>query len=158
MKRAIAHTTTPLAQFITDRLTALGLKQVDFCRRTGFDQGLLSKLHSSVITTVNLETAMRLADGLNVPPGDILALLGKEDAHNLLKRLYGNNLCAQCAKEPITPEPVRWITTAAQQAFTLGRDVSPVLVLLRHLSAARKSKDEGAMMKDESVAIQSSAH
>jgi transcriptional regulator with XRE-family HTH domain len=139
MKKATAYPATPLAQFITNRLHELGLKQVDFCRQTGFDQGLLSKLQSSVITTVNLESALRLADGLKVPPGDILMLLGKTDAHELLKKLYGNNLCAQCAKEPVTPESVRWITTAAQRAFTLGRDVSPVIVLLRHLSAARRT-------------------
>ncbi len=142
VKKATAYPTTPLAQFITNRLSELGLKQVDFCRQTGFDQGLLSKLQSSVITTINLESALRLADGLKIPPGDILMLLGKDDTHRLLKKLYGNNLCAQCAKEPVTAEPVRWITTAAQQAFTLGRDVSPVLVLLRHLSAARRAPQE----------------
>jgi transcriptional regulator with XRE-family HTH domain len=139
MAKRAAHAATPLAQFITDRLHELGLKQVDFCRQTGFDQGLLSKLQTSVITTINLESALRLADGLQIPPGDILSLLGKDDAHRLLKKLYGNNICAKCAEEPLAPEPVRWITTAAQQAFTLGRDVSPVLVLLRHLSAARRA-------------------
>ncbi|HEX8143877.1 MAG TPA: helix-turn-helix transcriptional regulator [Pyrinomonadaceae bacterium] len=132
------YATTPLAQLITDRLRVLGLKQVDFCRQTGFDQGLLSKLQTSVITTINLESALRLAEGLKVPPGDVLSLLGKDDAHSLLQRLYGNNLCAKCAEATVTPEPVQWITTAAQQAFRLGRDVSPVLTLLRHLSAARR--------------------
>ena len=129
---------TLLARFITDRLNQLGLKQVDFCRQTGFDQGLLSKLQSSVITTVNLESALRLADGLNIPPADILSLVGKPDAHLLLKRLYGNNVCAECAGETAAPEPVQSIITAAQQAFILGRDVTPVLVMLRHLSATRR--------------------
>jgi transcriptional regulator with XRE-family HTH domain len=132
------YPTTPLARFITDRLNQLGLKQVDFCRQTGFDQGLLSKLQSSVITTVNLESALRLADGLNIPPADILSLIGKTDAHLLLKKLYGNNVCSECAGETIAPEPVQSITTAAQQAFILGRDVTPVLVMLRHLSATRR--------------------
>jgi hypothetical protein len=130
---------SPLAQLITERLQVLGLKQVDFCRQTGFDQGLLSKLQTSVITTINLESALRLADGLQVSPGDILTLLGKTDAHILLKKLYGNNVCAQCAGENVTPETVRWITKAAEQAFTLGRDVSPVLLLLQHLSASRRA-------------------
>lgn len=138
MTRKPSHTTTPLARFITDRLRELGLKQVDFCRQTGFDQGLLSKLQTSVITTINLESALRLADGLKVPPQDILALLGKDDVHKLLQKLYGNNLCSQCAQEPLTPEPVRRITRAAQQAVTLGRDVSPALSLLSHLSALRR--------------------
>jgi transcriptional regulator with XRE-family HTH domain len=141
VKRA-EYTATPLAQFITDRLRELGLKQVDFCRQTGFDQGLLSKLQTSVITTINLESALRLAEGLKAPPGEVLTLLGKNEAHNLLQKLYGNNLCAKCAEEAVRPEPVRWITTAAQRAFTLGRDVSPVLVLLRHLSAVRRASSD----------------
>jgi hypothetical protein len=119
-------------------LRELGLKQVDFCRQTGFDQGLLSKLQSSVITTVNLESALRLADGLKVPPGQMLSMLGKDDAHRLLKKLYGNQFCAQCAGETIVPEPVQSITTAAQAAFVMGRDMTPVLVMLRHLSATRR--------------------
>ncbi len=133
------YPSTPLARFITERLQQLGLKQIDFCRQTGFDQGLLSKLQSSVITTVNLESALRLAEGLKLPPGDVLSVLGKDDAHHLLKKLYGNNVCSQCAEESIAPEPVQSITTAAQQAFTLGRDMTPVLVMLRHLSATRRA-------------------
>ncbi|HEY0006312.1 MAG TPA: helix-turn-helix transcriptional regulator [Pyrinomonadaceae bacterium] len=143
MAKRSAHTATPLAHFITSRLHELGLKQVDFCRQTGFDQGLLSKLQTSVITTINLESALRLAEGLKVDPGDVLTLLGKTDAHNLLLKLYGNTLCAKCAEEKVTPEPVQWITNAAHEAFTLGRDVSPVLVLLRHLSTARRASADG---------------
>ena len=139
MVKRTVHTATPLPRFITDRLKELGLKQVDFCRRTGFDQGLLSKLQSSVITTINLESALRLADGLKVPPGQVLSLLGKTDAHRLLQKLYGNSLCASCAGETITPEPVQTITTAAQQAFTMGRDMTPVLVMLRYLSTTRRA-------------------
>lgn len=138
MAKNSVYPITPLARFITDRLHQLGLKQVDFCRQTGFDQGLLSKLQSSVITTVNMESALRLADGLKVAPGDVLSLLGKTDAHLLLKKLYGNNVCSQCAGEAIAPEPVHSIATAAQQAFILGRDMTPVLVMLRHLSTSRR--------------------
>ena len=139
MGKNSAYPATALAQFITERLQHLSLKQVDFCRQTGFDQGLLSKLQSSVITTVNLESALKLSDGLKVPPAQILSLLGKDDAHHLLKKLYGNNLCAKCAEEQIAPEPVQSITTAAQQAFIMGRDMTPVLVMLRHLSATRRA-------------------
>jgi hypothetical protein len=142
MGKKTVHPTAPLARFITDRLHQLGLKQVDFCRQTGFDQGLLSKLQSSVITTINLESALRLADGLKVQPAQVLSLLGKEDAHHLLKKLYGNNVCSQCAGEALAPEPVETITTAAQQAFILGRDMTPVLVMLRHLSATRRATPE----------------
>lgn len=138
MIKRVVQPMTPLAELITTRLHELGLKQVDFCRRTGFDQGLLSKLQSGVITTVNLESALRLADGLHIPPEEILTLLGKTDAHHLLAKLYGNHVCARCSKERVAPEPVHLITTAAQQAYILGRDVSPVLALLRHLSATRR--------------------
>ena len=138
MSRKPVPPATPLARFITDRLRQLGLKQVDFCRQTGFDQGLLSKLQSSVITTVNLESALRLADGLGVPPGDVLSLLDKDDAHRLLKKLYGNKVCAECAREAVAPEPVESITIAARQAFTMGRDMTPVLVMLKHLATARR--------------------
>lgn len=142
MAKKSAHPKSPLAHLITTRLKDLGLKQVDFCRRTGFDQGLLSKLQTCVITTINLESALRLANGLQIHPGDILTLLGKTDAHILLGKLYGNNVCVTCSGENITPEQVRWITTAAERAFTLGRDVSPVLTLLRHLSTARRTHSE----------------
>src|SRR5215212_9636612 len=114
MGKTDTYPATPLARFITERLRQLGLKQVDFCRQTGFDQGLLSKLQSSVITTVNLESALRLADGLKVASGDVLSLLGKDDAHRLLQKLYGNNVCAQCAKEAVAPEPIESITIAAR--------------------------------------------
>src|SRR5947208_3426185 len=151
MGKKTAHPTTPLARFITDRLHQLGLKQVDFCRRTGFDQGLLSKLQSSVITTINLESALRLADGLKVPPVQILSLLDKTDAHLLLQKLYGSNVCSRCAGETITPGPVQSITTAAQEAFTLGRDVTPVLVMLRHLSATRRPAAEASAAGERSA-------
>src|SRR5215470_17761954 len=32
---------TPIALFVNARLAELGLKQCEFCRKTGFDQGLL---------------------------------------------------------------------------------------------------------------------
>jgi hypothetical protein len=91
-----------------------------------------------------MESALRLADGLRVPPGEVLSLLGKTDAHLLLKKLYGNNVCAQCAGDTLSPEPVQSITSAAQQAFILGRDMTPVLVMLRHLSATRRDTPDVA--------------
>lgn len=141
VKRAV-EAVTPLSRLITSRMSELGLKQVDFCRRTGFDQGLLSKLQSGVINTINLESALRLADGLGLPPEEILSLLGKRDAHMLLVKLYGNNTCARCNARESAPEPVNSITSAAQQAYTLGRDVSPALILLRHLSATRRRTEK----------------
>src|SRR5262245_51444191 len=39
---------TPLSVFVHARLEDLDMKQSDFCRVTGFDQGLLSKIQSSM--------------------------------------------------------------------------------------------------------------
>jgi transcriptional regulator with XRE-family HTH domain len=140
-RRTKANPTTPLAKFITDRLNELNIKQVDFCRQTGFDQGLLSKLQTSVITTVNLESALRLADGLRVSPREILGLLGKEDADDLLQRLYSNQICGKCESGAPLSEPVVTVTDAAREALSLGRDLTPVLSLLRHLSSTRRRRD-----------------
>ena len=142
MVKRVFEAMTPLSHLITSRLRELGLKQVDFCRQTGFDQGLLSKLQSGVITTINLESGLRLADGLKLPPEQILSLLDKMEAHHLLQKLYGNSVCSRCSERETEPEPVHSITTAAQRAYTLGRDVSPALILLRHLSAMRRRTEK----------------
>jgi transcriptional regulator with XRE-family HTH domain len=64
------------------------MRQVDFCRQTGFDQGLLSKILSSVVSTLNIETALRLADGLGVPPGTVFEVIGKKNVDEMLRRFY----------------------------------------------------------------------
>src|SRR5918999_4054295 len=79
---------TPLAIFVRDRLAELGMKQSEFCRLTGFDQGLLSKIQSSMITNLSLETVLRLAVGLSVPPQKIFMLIGRPDLHALVRRAY----------------------------------------------------------------------
>src|SRR5262245_52074653 len=79
-----------LAELVSEHLRAKGLRQVDFCRQTGFDQGLLSKSLSSVVSTLNVETALRLADGLNVPPSVIFEAIGKPDVDALIRRFYSN--------------------------------------------------------------------
>jgi hypothetical protein len=63
---------------------------VDFCRQTGFDQGLLSKILSSVVTTLNVESALRLAEGLDVQPCVIFEAIGKKDVDDLLRRFYSD--------------------------------------------------------------------
>ena len=77
-----------LAELVSDHLKAKGMRQVDFCRQTGFDQGLLSKILSSVVNTLNVETALRLAEGLNVQPRVIFEAIGKPDVDALIRRFY----------------------------------------------------------------------
>ena len=64
------------------------MRQIDFCRQVGFDQGLLSKILSSVVCTLNVETALKLADGLNLEPVVIFEAMGKKEVDDLLRRFY----------------------------------------------------------------------
>jgi hypothetical protein len=77
-----------LAELVNEHLKTNGLRQVDFCRQTGFDQGLLSKILSSVVSTLNVETALRLAEGMNLPPGVVFDAIGKPDVDAMLRRFY----------------------------------------------------------------------
>lgn len=79
---------SPLAELISDNLRTKGMRQVDFCRQTGFDQGLLSKILSSVVNTLNVETALKLAEGLSLAPIVVFEAIGKKDVDDLLRRFY----------------------------------------------------------------------
>lgn len=79
-----------LAELVGQYLRTKGMRQVDFCRQTGFDQGLLSKILSSVVTTLNVESALKLADGLGLPPGVVFESIGKKDVDALLRKFYRN--------------------------------------------------------------------
>lgn len=81
---------SPLAGLVSENLRARGMRQVDFCRQTGFDQGLLSKILSSVVNTLNVETALRLAEGLGLPPSVVFEAIGKKDLDDLLRRFYSD--------------------------------------------------------------------
>ncbi|MGH9838076.1 MAG: hypothetical protein ACREEM_04755 [Blastocatellia bacterium] len=79
---------TPLASFVRERLTELDIKQSDFCRLSMFDQGLLSKIQNSVVTSLSLESVLKLAVGLSVPPRKIFSLLDRLDMHDLVMKSY----------------------------------------------------------------------
>src|SRR5437016_13116097 len=79
---------SPLAELVSNNLRAKGMRQVDFCRQAGFDQGLLSKILSSVVNTLNVETALKLAEGLGLPPSVVLEAIGKKDVDDMLRRFY----------------------------------------------------------------------
>ena len=79
-----------LSDLVSQHLRTRSMRQVDFCRQTGFDQGLLSKILSSVVTTLNVETALKLADGLGLPPSVVFESIGKKDVDDLLRKFYRN--------------------------------------------------------------------
>jgi hypothetical protein len=79
---------TPLAVFVRERLAELEIRQSDFCRLSMFDQGLLSKIQNSVVTSLSLESVLKLAVGLSVPPQRIFNLLDRMDMHDLVIKSY----------------------------------------------------------------------
>src|SRR5882672_7468485 len=79
---------SPLAELVSNNLRTKGMRQVDFCRQAGFDQGLLSKILSSVVNTLNVETALRLAEGLGLPPTVVFEAIGKKDVDDMLRKFY----------------------------------------------------------------------
>ena len=81
---------TPLAIFVRERLAELEIRQSDFCRLSMFDQGLLSKIQNSVVTSLSLESVLKLAVGLSVPPQRIFNLLDRMDMHDLVIKSYAS--------------------------------------------------------------------
>jgi hypothetical protein len=49
---------------------------------------LLSKILSSVVNTLNVESALKLAEGLELPPTIVFEAIGKKDVDELLRRFY----------------------------------------------------------------------
>ena len=135
---------TPLSVFVGARLAALGMKQSEFCRLTGFDQGLLSKIQSSMISKLNLETALRLAVGLSVPPGKIFGLIGRKDLNDLIMKAYPDKVVDMVgidSDEP--PPPLREITQLVLRAHSQGRDLAPVIDLLEGLVSMPIDQTQG---------------
>jgi hypothetical protein len=82
---------TPLADLVAAHLRSRGIRQIDFCRQTGFDQGLLSKILSSVVSTLNVESALKLAQGMNVPPSVVFEAIGKKEVDQMLRKFYSGH-------------------------------------------------------------------
>ncbi len=74
--------------FVRDRLAELGLKQSEFCRLNGFDQGLMSRIQNSMITNLSLESVLRLSLGLHTSPEKIFRLIDRMDLHELVVKSY----------------------------------------------------------------------
>jgi transcriptional regulator with XRE-family HTH domain len=83
---------SPLSDLVSENLRTRGLRQVDFCRQTGFDQGLLSKILSSVVNTLNVETALKLSEGLDLPASVVFEAIGKKDVDDLLRKFYSKTV------------------------------------------------------------------
>ena len=92
MERTQPAQQTKLAILVRERLTHMGIKQSEFCRITGFDQGLLSKIQASIITSLSLESVLRLALGLGVRPTQVFDSIDRRDLHDLVLKSYSTEL------------------------------------------------------------------
>lgn len=109
---------TPLASFVRERLNELGIKQSDFCRLSTFDQGLLSKIQNSVVTSLSLESVLKLALGLSVPPRQLFQLLDRQDMHELVLKSYAaefSELLAQNTSPEVASEAGRVMNEVANK-------------------------------------------
>jgi len=135
---------TPLAIFVRRRLEELELKQSDFCRLTGFDQGLLSKIQNSIITSLSLESTLRLALGLSVAPKVLFGLMDRFDLQDLVMRAYAFEFFPELSKMDggDIPGPVFEIASLAFCAYSMGRSLAPAYAILCHLTAVRRGSKE----------------
>jgi transcriptional regulator with XRE-family HTH domain len=143
-KERNASKPTPLAVFVRRRLEELELKQSDFCRLTGFDQGLLSKIQNSIITSLSLESTLRLALGLSVSPRLIFGLTDRLDLHDLVLRAYALEFFPELSKinGVDIPAPVFEIASLAFCAHSMGRSLTPAVAVLSYLTALRRGSRE----------------
>jgi transcriptional regulator with XRE-family HTH domain len=132
---------SPLAVLVRRRLEELDLKQSDFCRLTGFDQGLLSKIQNSVITSLSLESTLRLALGLSIPPRVIFAVTERSDMQDLVVKAYAVDFFPELSAMSgmKIPAPVLEITGLALCAYSMGRSLAAAQVFMSHLTAARRA-------------------
>lgn len=135
---------TPLAVFVRRRLDELDLKQSDFCRLTGFDQGLLSKIQNSIITSLSLESTLRLALGLSVSPKIIFGLTSRGDLQELVMRAYAIEFFPELSRlnGAELPAEVFEIASMAFCAYTMGRSLAPAHSILSYLTAVRRKQRE----------------
>ena len=137
-RRSAAGEPTPLAVFVRRRLEELELKQSDFCRLTGFDQGLLSKIQNSIISSLSLESTLRLALGLSVAPRVIFSLTDRIDMQDLVMSAYAVDFIPELSARGLQlPAPVFEITGLALCAYSMGRNLAPACALLSHLASVQ---------------------
>jgi hypothetical protein len=138
MEKSLEARQTPLSIFVRNRLAELGIRQSEFCRLTSFDQGLLSKIHSSMVSSLSLESTLRLALGLSVHPRELLQLMNRIDLHDLVTRSYSAELNTSSPVEgngAELPKPVVDICNMAFRAYSMGRDLTPILKALQPMIA-----------------------
>lgn len=128
---------TPLAMFVRERLGELGISQSDFCRRSTFDQGLLSKIQNSLVTSLSIESVLKLAVGLSAPPQQLFQLIDRMDLHDLVVQSYAPELLAAVDGwlQPVSPE----LAAKVQQLISEASSVKSGVVRTRRRRWLRES-------------------
>ncbi len=134
---------SPLSKFVRERLAELGVSQSEFCRLTGFDQGLLSKVQSSMVSNLTLESALRLAMGLCVSPQKIFALLGRKELHDLVLMAYAVDMAELTTwKDQPLPACVTEICEMALRAHLQQHDLEKIKKELYPMSVSPRTKSD----------------
>ena len=140
---------TPLSIFVRERLTELGVSQSDFCRLTGFDQGLLSKVQSSVVSNLTLESALRLSIGLCVSPKKVFSLLGRMELHDLVVTAYATDMADLTKlKTEDMPGSVIEICHMALRAHLQHHDLEKIKRSLYPMAVAHKPNGENRTVEN----------
>lgn len=143
MKKRQQMEQTPLSTFVRGRLAELGVSQSEFCRLTGFDQGLLSKVQSSMVTNLTLESALRLSIGLCVSPRKVFELLGRAELHDLVVTAYAMDM-ADLTKlmEMEMPASVLEICQMALRAHLQNHDLEKIKKSLYPLAVSHRAHED----------------
>jgi hypothetical protein len=128
---------TELSKFVGARLSELHVRQSEFCRITGFDQGLLSKIQTGTVNTFSLESALKLAVGLRVSPKTLLDLIRRPDLDELVLEAYGidapdpeGSEKGHRGRPPGDPGEIR---SLVDRAHHMGKDLAPIREALSEL-------------------------
>ncbi len=149
MKKRSQMEQTPLSIYVRERLTELGVSQSDFCRLTGFDQGLLSKVQSSVVTNLTLESALRLSIGLCVSPKKVFSLLGRRELHDLIVSAYATDMADLTKlKTDDLPGEVVEICHMALRAHLQHHDLEKIKRALYPMAVAHKANGENRSVEN----------
>jgi transcriptional regulator with XRE-family HTH domain len=112
-----------LAVFVRERLAVLEISQSDFCRRSTFDQGLLSKIQNSLVTSLSIESVLKLAVGLSVPPHQLFRLIDRMDLHELVLQSYAQEFSAVVTDwlQSESPEMAAEVQRAMTEAYATNK-------------------------------------
>jgi len=146
---------TPLAKFVREKLRELRIRQTEFCRLTGFDQGLLSKIQNSMVSTLSLESALKLAVGLRVPPRILLELIGRPDLNELVLKAYGTIPTASGSSggPNSSDKNIEEVRPSSGRSHSAGNDLSAKKKASQSLVEQQAAMPGGDRSRSEAIAL-----